>query len=88
MNAGRRGTVAAAPRCAPTQATRPGGARRADDVVAPVHDRARNAAEPVRVPDQLVRLQPSVVHEIVILDPREGEGEVRVFEPGAQVEIR
>src|SRR5688572_33260664 len=60
----------------------PGILRRAGDVVAAVDDHAGDISEPPRVADQLPLLKPSPMHEIMVLDPREGDGEIVLAETG------
>ena len=70
----------------------PGVLRGADDVVAAVHDDAGNAVQAVRVAQQLVvDVEEAAVDEIVVLDAREAQREMRVVvaldEVGVQQEL-
>ena len=46
----------------------------ADHVIAPLHDRSRDGAEPVRVLEQGVFGEKYVVYEVVRFDPRKAQG--------------
>ena len=74
-------------RLGPRFVQRPGIARRAWHVITAMDDRAGNAAEPPGVAQQLAILQPCVVHEEMVLDPREGEREMAVAERLGQSRI-
>jgi len=50
------------------------GHERANHVIAPLHDRSRDVAEPVRVLEQGVFGEKNVVHEVMRFDPRKTQG--------------
>ncbi len=56
------------------------GARRADHVIASLDDRTGDAAQPPRVAQELPLIQPAAMDEIMVLDARKGEREVRILE--------
>src|SRR5262245_27160982 len=66
---------------------RPGVAERARHVVAAVHDRAGDVLQLPGVTDELPFLEPSRMDEEVVLDAREGDGEVVLAEGRAQRRI-
>src|SRR5262245_31221661 len=51
---------------------------RTGHVVATVHDCSRNAAKAMRIPKKLPLLQPALMNEIVVFQPRKCEREVVV----------
>src|SRR5690606_16205686 len=52
----------------------------AHHVVAAVDDDARDVGDPVGIPEELVLdLEEAAVHEVVVLDAGEGEGELRIL---------
>src|SRR5690606_32762484 len=51
----------------------PRGARGRAGVVAALDDGAWNAAQPMRVAQQLAFLQKAAIHEVVVFDAREGQ---------------
>src|SRR5690606_11367130 len=62
--------------------------QRADHVVAAVHDHAGDVGDAVRVAQQLVLdLEESAVDEVVVLDPGEGQGELRILVAGDEVVV-
>src|SRR5690606_12033477 len=64
----------------------PGVLHRAHDVVAPVVDHAGDVGDPAGVAQQLVvDFEEPAVDEIVVLDPGEGQGEMRVLMAGGEI---
>ena len=65
----------------------PGGRRRRHDVVAALHDRARDRRQPMRVADELALVEKAAMHEVMGLDAREGEREglLRMLRDDARV---
>ena len=51
----------------------PGGSGRSATIVASLHDDPGDLVQAVRITQLLVRFQPAVVAEVVILDPRDGQ---------------
>src|ERR1700733_2597885 len=65
-------------RLRPRAVERPRRLHRADDVVAPLHDRRGDLADLVDAGEELAPFQPRAVDEVVALDAREGERELRL----------